>query len=122
LASQRGDLAGQRWNLASEAGDLRSSLISLSRRGRDDSPCHPKLLVDLGQAPDLRPEPMLDRPASFARAAGYAYEMKWDGFRSLVSTDGLAVRSRRGWKMTPLLPDLLVPRGPRPGRRASGAR
>jgi bifunctional non-homologous end joining protein LigD len=31
----------------------------------------------------------------------YAYEVKWDGFRAIVSTEGkLRVRSRRGWDMT----------------------
>jgi bifunctional non-homologous end joining protein LigD len=31
----------------------------------------------------------------------YAYELKWDGFRAIVSTEGeLRVRSRRGWDMT----------------------
>jgi ATP-dependent DNA ligase len=35
------------------------------------------------------------------------FEVKWDGFRALVSTiDGLRIRSRRGWDMTPLLPEL----------------
>jgi bifunctional non-homologous end joining protein LigD len=33
--------------------------------------------------------------------------LKWDGFRALASTeDGLRVRSRRGWNMTALLPEL----------------
>jgi bifunctional non-homologous end joining protein LigD len=32
--------------------------------------------------------------------------MKWDGFRALISpVDGLRVKSRRGWDMTPLLPE-----------------
>jgi ATP-dependent DNA ligase len=46
----------------------------------------------------------------------WAYELKWDGFRAIVSTeDGLRVRSRRGWNMTPVLqsrplgPDWVVP-------------
>jgi hypothetical protein len=31
----------------------------------------------------------------------YAYEVKWDGFRAIVVTEGLLrVRSRRGWDMT----------------------
>jgi bifunctional non-homologous end joining protein LigD len=39
--------------------------------------------------------------------SGYSYEVKWDGFRAIVSTeDGLRVRSRRGWDMTTLLPEL----------------
>jgi ATP-dependent DNA ligase len=32
----------------------------------------------------------------------HAYEVKWDGFCAIVSTEGpLRVRSRRGWDMTP---------------------
>ncbi len=43
----------------------------------------------------------------------YAYELKWDGFRCLVSTVGrLRVLSRKGWEMTPYLPELArLPRG-----------
>ena len=37
----------------------------------------------------------------------YAYEVKWDGFRALVSTErGLEVRSRRGWDMSERVPEL----------------
>src|SRR5207247_2182519 len=37
----------------------------------------------------------------------YAFEVKWDGFRAIVSTkDGLQVRSRRGWNMPKLVPEL----------------
>ena len=37
----------------------------------------------------------------------YAFEVKWDGFRALVSRNGdYQVRSRRGWRMTSLLPEL----------------
>jgi ATP-dependent DNA ligase len=37
----------------------------------------------------------------------YAYEPKWDGFRALISRNGhLRVKSRRGWDMTSLLPEL----------------
>src|SRR5919204_4516643 len=37
----------------------------------------------------------------------YGYEVKWDGFRALVSTErGLEVRSRRGWEMSERLPEL----------------
>jgi ATP dependent DNA ligase domain len=40
-------------------------------------------------------------------SGGYAYEVKWDEFRAIVSTvDQLRVRSRRGWDMTELLPEL----------------
>ena len=39
--------------------------------------------------------------------SGWSFELKWDGFRAIVSTeDGLRVRSRRGWTMTPVLPEL----------------
>jgi ATP-dependent DNA ligase len=37
----------------------------------------------------------------------WAYEVKWDGFRAIVSTEGrFRVRSRRGWDMTSLVPEL----------------
>jgi len=50
---------------------------------------------------------MLARPAELPLGSGYAYEVKWDGFRAIVSTiDGLRVRSRRGWDMTARVPEL----------------
>lgn len=53
------------------------------------------------------PAPMLAEPGVLPVRDGYAYEVKWDGFRALVSTvDGLLVRSRRGWDMTAHLPEL----------------
>jgi bifunctional non-homologous end joining protein LigD len=49
---------------------------------------------------------MLARPDRLPRG-DYAYEVKWDGFRAIVSTeDGLEVRSRRGWSMAGRLPEL----------------
>jgi hypothetical protein len=37
----------------------------------------------------------------------YAFELKWDGFRALVGRNvDFRVRSRRGWNMTPLIPEL----------------
>src|SRR4051794_15978000 len=51
--------------------------------------------------------PMLSRPGEIPAGPGWSFEVKWDGFRGLVSTeDGLRVRSRRGWDMTALLPEL----------------
>lgn len=50
---------------------------------------------------------MLSRPGSLPTGQGWSYELKWGGFRALVSTeDELRVRSRRGWKTTPVLPEL----------------
>jgi bifunctional non-homologous end joining protein LigD len=47
------------------------------------------------------PEPMLARSGPLPTSGDYAYEVKWDGFRAIVSTEGpLRVRSRRGWDMT----------------------
>jgi bifunctional non-homologous end joining protein LigD len=47
------------------------------------------------------PEPMLARSGRLPASGDYAYELKWDGFRAIVSTEGtLRVRSRRGWDMT----------------------
>jgi ATP-dependent DNA ligase len=49
---------------------------------------------------------MLARPGDLP-LRGCAYEVKWDGFRALVSTeDGFDVRSRRGWAMAELVPGL----------------
>jgi len=44
----------------------------------------------------------------------WSFEVKWDGFRAIVSTEGapLRVRSRRGWDMTELLPELAALRVP----------
>jgi hypothetical protein len=50
---------------------------------------------------------MLARAESTLPGGDYAYEVKWDGFRAIVSTDdGFRVRSRRGWNMAPLIPEL----------------
>jgi bifunctional non-homologous end joining protein LigD len=50
---------------------------------------------------------MLSRPAPLPSGSGWSFEVKWDGFRALVSTeDGLRVRSRRGWDMTETVPGL----------------
>jgi bifunctional non-homologous end joining protein LigD len=44
---------------------------------------------------------MLARPGPIPRRGDWSFEVKWDGFRALVSTEnGLRVRSRRGWDMT----------------------
>ena len=44
---------------------------------------------------------------------GWAFELKWDGFRAIVSTEnGLDVRSRRNWRMADRVPELeQLPRG-----------
>jgi hypothetical protein len=48
------------------------------------------------------PEPMLARSGRLPTSGDYSYEVKWDGFRAIVSTEGtLRLRSRRGWDMTP---------------------
>src|SRR4051812_4711714 len=50
---------------------------------------------------------MLLRSGRFPTSGDYAFEPKWDGFRALVSRNGhLRVRSRRGWDMTSLPPEL----------------
>jgi ATP-dependent DNA ligase len=44
---------------------------------------------------------MLARSGRLPAGDGYSFEVKWDGFRAIVSTEGaLRVRSRRGWDMT----------------------
>jgi bifunctional non-homologous end joining protein LigD len=53
------------------------------------------------------PAPMLARSGRLPDAAGYAFELKWDGFRAIVRCgQEFRVRSRRGWDMTALLPEL----------------
>jgi bifunctional non-homologous end joining protein LigD len=53
------------------------------------------------------PDPMVSRPGALPLGPSYAFEIKWDGFRAIVSTiDGLRVRSRRGWNMTERVPEL----------------
>ena len=53
---------------------------------------------DAASGPGLWSE-ALAKPGPLTTLPGWSYEVKWDGFRALVSTvDGLKVRSRRGWK------------------------
>jgi bifunctional non-homologous end joining protein LigD len=53
------------------------------------------------------PAPMLLKPATFPLGSGYSYELKWDGFRAIVSTEeSLRVRTRRGREIAPQLPEL----------------
>ena len=51
---------------------------------------------------------MLARSGPIATRGDWSFEVKWDGFRAIVSTEGepLRVRSRRGWNMTELVPEL----------------
>ena len=50
---------------------------------------------------------MRSRPGPLPSSPGWSFEPKWDGFRAVISTEkGLRVRSRRGWDMTPTLPEL----------------
>jgi len=50
---------------------------------------------------------MLLRSGRLPTSGDHAFEPKWDGFRALVSRNGdLRVRSRRGWDMTSLVPEL----------------
>jgi bifunctional non-homologous end joining protein LigD len=50
---------------------------------------------------------MLARSGPLPARRGYAFEVKWDGFRCLLSTEQrLRIVSRRGWEMTQLVPEL----------------
>src|SRR5215204_1292038 len=50
---------------------------------------------------------MLARAGPIPRGRGWRFEPKLDGFRCLGCTHaGFRARSRRGWNMTPLLPEL----------------
>jgi bifunctional non-homologous end joining protein LigD len=52
------------------------------------------------------PQPMLARSGPLP-SGDYAFELKWDGFRAIVGRNGgFRVRSRRGWDMTGLVPEL----------------
>src|SRR2546423_10298138 len=50
---------------------------------------------------------MLARSGPLPTSGGWVYEVKWDGFRAIVRTGrDFRVRSRRGWDMTALVPEL----------------
>src|SRR4029453_9553914 len=50
---------------------------------------------------------MLLRPGPIPTGTGWAFELKYDGFRAIVSTEnGLQVCSRRGWNMSERVPEL----------------
>src|SRR4051812_46807532 len=51
---------------------------------------------------------MLAKPGPLPYGRGWMFEPKLDGFRCLVCTHGgrFRARSRRGWNMTTLLPEL----------------
>jgi bifunctional non-homologous end joining protein LigD len=50
---------------------------------------------------------MLARSGPIPRRGAWAFEVKWDGFRAIVSTkEEFRVRSRRGWDMTLRVPEL----------------
>jgi ATP-dependent DNA ligase len=49
---------------------------------------------------------MLARSGQLPHQDGYAFELKWDGFGIARSGREFRVRSRRGWNMTALLPEL----------------
>ena len=56
------------------------------------------------------PEPMLARSGRLPTSGDYVYEVKWDGFRAIVSTEvQRRLRSRRGWDMTPYVGYLVEP-------------
>ena len=53
------------------------------------------------------PEPVLARAGALPTGPGWRFEPKLDGYRCLVCTHGrFRARSRRGWNMAPLLPEL----------------
>ncbi|MEU6687753.1 ATP-dependent DNA ligase [Streptomyces sp. NPDC046832] len=57
------------------------------------------------------PEPMLSAPAPQPDLRpGWAAEVKWDGFRALVSADAgkVVLRSRRGTEMGPAFPEIVA--------------
>ena len=60
---------------------------------------------------------MVSRPGPLPSGPGWTFEVKWDGFRAVISTErGLCVRSRRGWG------ELVAWRGSEPYFRLVGRR
>lgn len=49
---------------------------------------------------------MLLRAGPIPSGDGWAFEIKYDGFRAVSTEPGLEARSRRAWKMTALVTDL----------------
>jgi ATP-dependent DNA ligase len=77
----------------------------LGRRLEKQPPTRRKISAVASAAP--LPQPMLARSGSLPTRSGYAFEVKWDGFRCLLSTEErLRIVSRRGWEMTPVIPEL----------------
>ena len=67
----------------------------------------------------LPTSPMLSLPGEIPVGAGWSFEVKWDGFRALVSTEnGLQGAKPRGWNMTPACRSSRVARGLVARRRA----
>ena len=61
----------------------------------------------VGSAVLRLPEPMLARSDAIPPRRGWTFEPKLDGFRCMVCTHtSFQARSRRGWDMTHLLPEL----------------
>jgi bifunctional non-homologous end joining protein LigD len=50
---------------------------------------------------------MLAQSGPVPTRGDWSYEVKWDGFRALVSTRPFRIHSRRGWDMTELLPEFV---------------
>jgi ATP-dependent DNA ligase len=49
---------------------------------------------------------MLARSGPIPKRGEWSFEVKWDGFRAITEGVPLRVRSRRGWNMTDLVPEL----------------
>ena len=50
---------------------------------------------------------MRSRPGALPVGSGWSFEPKYDGFRAVISTEmAIRVRSRRGWEMGSLVPEL----------------
>ena len=50
---------------------------------------------------------MRSRPGALPVGGGWSFEPKYDGFRAVISTEkAIRVRSRRGWEMGSLVPEL----------------
>jgi hypothetical protein len=48
----------------------------------------PRIVVTAVASYSALPEPMLARSGRLLTSGDYAYDVKWDGFRAIVSTEG----------------------------------
>ena len=77
-----------------------------TRRGRTEARPYRLVATDYAASAVALVEPILSRPGPIPRGTKWSYEVKWNGFRALVTTGSdFRVGSGRGWNMTAVLPE-----------------